>query len=72
MKCKNRCGKTLKGRPDKKFCSDKCRNNYNNRRRAKDKMGALKKRLSNLLNQKNNWELSPSDNRLRNHLNKYQ
>jgi predicted nucleic acid-binding Zn ribbon protein len=25
------CGDTLKGRTDKKFCSDQCRNNYNNK-----------------------------------------
>ena len=25
------CGENLKGRSDKKFCSDQCRNNYNNR-----------------------------------------
>jgi len=25
------CGDALKGRTDKKFCSDQCRNNYNNR-----------------------------------------
>jgi hypothetical protein len=25
------CGSVLKGRTDKKFCSDQCRNNYNNR-----------------------------------------
>ncbi len=24
------CGRTLKGRSDKKFCDDSCRNNYNN------------------------------------------
>ena len=24
------CGTTFKGRADKKFCSDQCRNNYNN------------------------------------------
>src|SRR4030067_415827 len=24
------CGESLKGRADKKFCSDQCRNNYNN------------------------------------------
>ena len=24
------CGKLLKGRVDKKFCDDYCRNNYNN------------------------------------------
>lgn len=25
------CGEKLRGRSDKKFCSDQCRNNYNNR-----------------------------------------
>lgn len=25
------CGKTMRGRSDKKFCDDYCRNNYNNR-----------------------------------------
>ncbi len=25
------CGDTVRGRADKKFCSDQCRNNYNNR-----------------------------------------
>jgi hypothetical protein len=25
------CGDTIRGRSDKKFCSDQCRNNYNNR-----------------------------------------
>jgi predicted nucleic acid-binding Zn ribbon protein len=25
------CGDVLRGRADKKFCSDQCRNNYNNR-----------------------------------------
>lgn len=25
------CGDTLRGRSDKKFCSDQCRNNYNNK-----------------------------------------
>lgn len=25
------CGDAIKGRSDKKFCSDQCRNNYNNR-----------------------------------------
>jgi hypothetical protein len=28
------CGKPLKGRIDKKFCDDYCRNNYNNRQKA--------------------------------------
>jgi hypothetical protein len=25
------CGEPIKGRSDKKFCNDQCRNNYNNR-----------------------------------------
>jgi len=25
------CGETIHGRTDKKFCSDQCRNNYNNK-----------------------------------------
>lgn len=25
------CGEVIRGRTDKKFCSDQCRNNYNNR-----------------------------------------
>jgi hypothetical protein len=28
------CGKTIKGRSDKKFCDDYCRNNYNNQLNA--------------------------------------
>jgi hypothetical protein len=28
------CGKTLKGRLDKKYCDDYCRNNYNNRQNS--------------------------------------
>lgn len=28
------CGKTIKGRSDKKFCDDYCRNNYNNQLKA--------------------------------------
>lgn len=30
------CGKALKGRSDKKFCDDYCRNNYNNQLKASD------------------------------------
>ncbi len=28
------CGTAIKGRSDKKFCDDQCRNNYNNRLKA--------------------------------------
>ena len=30
------CGEILRGRVDKKFCSDQCRNNYNNRTHRDD------------------------------------
>jgi predicted nucleic acid-binding Zn ribbon protein len=30
------CGKTIKGRSDKKFCDDYCRNNYNNQLKLAD------------------------------------
>ena len=30
------CGKTVRGRSDKKFCDDYCRNNYNNQLKAED------------------------------------
>lgn len=30
------CGKTIRGRSDKKFCDDYCRNNYNNQLKAGD------------------------------------
>jgi len=30
------CGKPLKGRSDKKFCDDYCRNNYNNQLKVAD------------------------------------
>jgi predicted nucleic acid-binding Zn ribbon protein len=30
------CGKVTKGRPDKKFCSDNCRNTYHNRIKKKE------------------------------------
>jgi len=30
------CGKPVKGRTDKKFCDDLCRNNYNNRLKSGD------------------------------------
>jgi predicted nucleic acid-binding Zn ribbon protein len=29
------CGSSLRGRIDKKFCNDYCRNNYNNQQKAK-------------------------------------
>lgn len=39
------CGKTLVGRIDKKFCSDYCRNTYNNR---------LNKQTNNIIRNTNN------------------
>lgn len=39
------CGKVVKGRTDKKFCDDYCRNNFNNR---------LKSKTTNLVRNTNN------------------
>ena len=41
------CGKDLKGRIDKKFCDDYCRNNYNNRQRAKTNCSSLVRSINN-------------------------
>jgi hypothetical protein len=43
------CGKTLKGRADKKFCDDYCRNNYNNQLKAKGNYSALVRNINNSL-----------------------
>lgn len=40
------CGEKLVGRTDKKFCSDACRNSYNN---------TLNKDRKNLIRNTNNW-----------------
>lgn len=47
------CGDELRGRADKKFCSDQCRNNYNNRMRRDD--NAIVRRVNNVL--KNNYRI---------------
>lgn len=41
------CGKPVKGRSDKKFCDDYCRNNYNNR--LKSKSTNLMRNINNAL-----------------------
>ena len=43
------CGKTLKGRIDKKFCDDYCRNNYNNRQKARGGYSKLVRNINNAL-----------------------
>lgn len=43
------CGEKLKGRIDKKFCNDYCRNNYNNRIKAKGNYSAHVRNISNAL-----------------------
>jgi hypothetical protein len=49
------CEKTLRGRIDKKFCDDYCRNNYNNQQRAAD--GQYDKKIISIL-KKNKQVLS--------------
>ncbi len=43
------CGKTLKGRVDKKFCDDYCRNNYNNQQKAKGSHSNYVRNINNSL-----------------------
>lgn len=43
------CSKTLKGRIDKKFCDDYCRNNYNNQQKAKGSHSSYVRNINNAL-----------------------
>lgn len=43
------CGKTLRGRADKKFCDDYCRNNYNNQLKAKNINSGIVRNINNAL-----------------------
>jgi hypothetical protein len=43
------CGKPLKGRVDKKFCDDYCRNTYNNQQKAKGNHSAYVRNITNAL-----------------------
>lgn len=43
------CGKQLKGRIDKKFCDDYCRNNYNNQQKAKGNYSSYVRNINNTL-----------------------
>jgi predicted nucleic acid-binding Zn ribbon protein len=43
------CGKPLKGRVDKKFCDDYCRNNYNNQQKAKGSHSSFVRNINNTL-----------------------
>jgi predicted nucleic acid-binding Zn ribbon protein len=43
------CGKPLKGRVDKKFCDDYCRNNYNNQLKARSSHSAYVRSINNAL-----------------------
>lgn len=40
------CGATLRGRVDKKFCNDYCRNNYNNLRKQKESQSPLVRNIN--------------------------
>lgn len=43
------CGAALRGRADKKFCNDYCRNNYNNEQKAKGGQSPLVRNINNAL-----------------------
>jgi hypothetical protein len=46
------CGKPVKGRSDKKFCDDYCRNNYNNQLKSTD--SKLVRNINNALRKNRN------------------
>ena len=41
------CGNPIKGRSDKKFCDDQCRNNYNNKLKIED--SSVVKQINSIL-----------------------
>jgi predicted nucleic acid-binding Zn ribbon protein len=43
------CHKPIKGRADKKFCDDYCRNNYNNQQKAKGNHSTYVRNINNAL-----------------------
>ena len=43
------CGAVLRGRVDKKFCNDYCRNNYNNQQKLKGNQNALVRNINSTL-----------------------
>ncbi len=43
------CGRPLKGRIDKKFCDDYCRNNYNNQQKSRGSHSPLVRNINNAL-----------------------
>jgi len=43
------CGKPLRGRIDKKFCDDYCRNNFNNRQKAREHHSSLVRKVNSSL-----------------------
>ena len=43
------CGKALKGRIDKKYCDDYCRNNFNNRQKTRSGSGNCIRRINSIL-----------------------
>ena len=43
------CSKPLKGRIDKKFCDDYCRNSYNNQQKAKGSHSSYVRNINNAL-----------------------
>ncbi len=40
------CGAVLRGRVDKKFCNDYCRNNYNNQQKLKSNQNSLVRNIN--------------------------
>ncbi|QEC53613.1 uncharacterized protein with Zn-ribbon domain DUF2116 [Anseongella ginsenosidimutans] len=51
------CGKTIKGRTDKRFCNDDCRNNFNRKKRKKRALEAPETIAEIIRIIKNNYQI---------------
>ncbi|MGV3546064.1 MAG: hypothetical protein ACO1N4_03310 [Pedobacter sp.] len=54
------CHSQIKGRADKKFCDDQCRNNYNNKRKSED--GESIRKINQILNRNRKFLREETDN----------
>ncbi|MCZ2223829.1 MAG: DUF2116 family Zn-ribbon domain-containing protein [Chitinophagales bacterium] len=64
------CGKSIKGRTDKKFCDDYCRNNYNNQQKSKGSHSPYVRGIMNTLikNRKILEKLLPQEKQTMNYI----
>jgi hypothetical protein len=62
------CNKNLRGRSDKKFCDDACRNSYNNQQKAKSSYSNYIRNINNTLlkNRRILQDILPADKKTAN------